>query len=94
MTLLDTGIRASELCKLTIDECDLKNRRMFVFGKGAKQRMVPISAKTSKAIWTYLTSREEKGPKDPVFASRLFVDILLLVQPSRLRTKFSESTFV
>ena len=69
-TLLDTGVRASELCKITIEECDLKNRRISVYGKGAKQRMVPLSAKTGKTIWTYLTSREEKGPKDPVFASR------------------------
>src|SRR3990172_2243577 len=36
--LLDTGIRNSELCNMTIRDADLKNQRITVFGKGSKER--------------------------------------------------------
>lgn len=53
LLLLDTGLRASELCSLTIRQVDLKRRRVIVYGKGDKQRMVPFSAVTAEALWQY-----------------------------------------
>jgi len=56
--LLDTGLRASELCGLTRNDIDLGNLRVRVVwesGKGKKERFIPISQRTASAIFTYLT---------------------------------------
>jgi integrase/recombinase XerD len=39
--LLDTGLRASELCELTTDK--LRDNTVHVLGKGRKERSVPVS---------------------------------------------------
>lgn len=67
LLLLDTGIRASELSGLTITNTDLKNRKILVFGKGSKERVIPFSASTGKAIWRYRTTRPNIQPKDALF---------------------------
>ena len=36
LLLLDTGVRASELCGLTIKDADLTNKRILVLGKGTQ----------------------------------------------------------
>ncbi|MFH1605412.1 MAG: tyrosine-type recombinase/integrase [Pseudomonadota bacterium] len=59
LLLLDTGVRASELCGLRLCDVDLRNRQVTVWGKGSKQRMLPISAATGKALWRYITA--ERG---------------------------------
>jgi site-specific recombinase XerD len=56
LTLLDTGMRASELVNLTID--DWRESSLVVMGKGRKERTVPISKPTEKAIWRQLLARE------------------------------------
>ena len=56
LLLLDTGIRASELCGLQLRQLDLQNRAVTVFGKGGKERRLPISPQTSKAVWKYLSA--------------------------------------
>lgn len=62
--LLDTGIRASELCGLRIKDIDLKNRRIMVFGKGAKERSVPFGPRTGTILWKYITTREDAKEDD------------------------------
>jgi len=71
LLLLDTGMRASELCKLRVTDADLKNRRVKVMGKGSKERILRFSANTATAIWRYLTTREEstKAPGRPLFVT-------------------------
>lgn len=69
LLLLDTGIRASELCGLCIHEVDVKNQRMVVRGKGSKERAVPISARTGQAIWRYLATRPDADAGEPLFAT-------------------------
>jgi integrase/recombinase XerD len=59
LLLVDTGVRASELCGLHIHEADLRNHRLIVTGKGQRERMVPISPRTEQAIWRYLKTRED-----------------------------------
>ena len=67
--LVDTGIRASELCGLALRDADLKSHRIVVMGKGRKERHVPISPRTEQALWRYLTTREDKRPGAPLFAT-------------------------
>lgn len=66
---LDNGVRVSELCNLKIKDLDLKQQRAFIFGKGAKERFVPFSPRTSQAIWKYHTKRGEIYPEDFVFTT-------------------------
>ena len=54
LTLLDTGIRCSELTSLRLTDVNLEGRLLKVWGKGNKERLVPIGAKVQKALWKYL----------------------------------------
>ena len=56
MVLLDTGMRASELCALTVDDWWPGNLHIRN-GKGGKERDVPISETTEKAIFNQLKKR-------------------------------------
>jgi integrase/recombinase XerD len=51
--MLDTGARASEVCGLTIGDVNWQQRLAKVYGKGAKERYVPFSAATLKAMQRY-----------------------------------------
>jgi site-specific recombinase XerD len=53
LTLLDTGIRVSELCGLTLDDVDITNGYLRVIGKGNRERYVPIGRKLSKMLLKY-----------------------------------------
>src|SRR5918999_5595660 len=48
--LYATGIRVSELCGLDIDDVDREHRTVLVFGKGAKERVVPVGAPAVQAV--------------------------------------------
>ncbi len=56
LTLLDTGVRCSELTSLKIADVNLESRLLKVWGKGSKERLVPFGAKVQKALWKYLNS--------------------------------------
>lgn len=71
LLLLDTGIRAGELCGMDIEDVDIRNRRIFVMGKGAKERMLPLSPPTVKAVWRYLTQeRADARVSAPLIITR------------------------
>jgi integrase/recombinase XerD len=58
-TLLDTGLRASELLSLHVDNLDIiKGQIELKIGKMGKGRIVFVSQKTRKAIRNYMTLRE------------------------------------
>jgi len=59
--LLDTGIRASELCGLRVRNLDLKARHVTVMGKGSKERTIYFSEITAKVIWRYLAQRSDES---------------------------------
>src|SRR5215469_10015682 len=52
LVLLDTGIRVSELCGLTLDS--LHEGYLTIYGKGRKEREVGTSPTTAKFIWKYV----------------------------------------
>lgn len=56
---LDTGLRASELANIKLDEIDSERGWIKVKGKGAKERVVRIGATAQKALWRYLVYREK-----------------------------------
>jgi integrase/recombinase XerD len=69
LLLLDTGMRASELCGLRMGGVDNNNRRVRVMGKGSKERTIPFSPRTGQTLWRYLTSRPDVRANDPLIAT-------------------------
>lgn len=54
LLLLDTGIRASELCGVKLADIDFQRRLIKVLGKGNKERLLPFSRRTGQAIFDYM----------------------------------------
>jgi site-specific recombinase XerD len=67
--LVDTGIRAEELCSLRICDADLKSRRIVVMGKGSKERIIPFAPQTGQVIWRYLATRKDEPVNATLFPS-------------------------
>ncbi len=51
-----SGLRVSELAAVAIQQIDLENGFLRVFGKGSKERVVPIGGKARDAIANYLVA--------------------------------------
>ncbi|RPH52016.1 MAG: tyrosine recombinase XerC [Desulfobacteraceae bacterium] len=61
-TMYSTGIRVSELSGLNVSSVDFGQSLIKVFGKGSKERVVPIGMKAMDAIRAYLEKlRGETG---------------------------------
>jgi len=57
LLLLDTGIRASELCGIKVK--DIKPHGIYIHGKGSKDRLVPISETTRSALCDYIGEQKD-----------------------------------
>ena len=51
-----SGLRVSELAGLMLQQVDLDAGFLRVFGKGAKERVVPVGGKAAEALSAYLTA--------------------------------------
>lgn len=70
LTLLDTGLRAAELCALNIGDVDLKEGTVIVrSGKGHRFRYVFVGDRTTLALKRYLLRRRQSPADAPLFAS-------------------------
>jgi integrase/recombinase XerD len=67
-----SGLRISELCGLSLQQVDLENGFVRVFGKGSKERVVPLGGKAREAIQTYVVSGRPRLVK-PRTGSELFL---------------------
>jgi len=54
VVLLDSGLRVSELCRLKYEDAHIEEGYLKVFGKGSKERIVPIGALSQKMLWWYV----------------------------------------
>jgi site-specific recombinase XerD len=60
LCLLDTGVRASELCNMKLDDLDRTLQSVLIrSGKGRKPRTVFLGKKTRKSIRQYLRTRKD-----------------------------------
>ena len=57
--LYGSGLRVSELCGLDVDSVDLGRGVVTVWGKGSKERRVPVSAAAAETVGQWLASRRE-----------------------------------
>lgn len=71
--LYGSGIRVSELCGLDIDSIDLRAAAVTVWGKGSKERRVPLSEPAADALRGWLRHRHE-APLPDAGTTALFVN--------------------
>ncbi len=70
--LYASGIRVSELLGLRLESVNFQQGWLRVFGKGSKERMVPVNAAALSRLKEYLASRQRK------FGGRAVADELFL----------------
>ncbi|MCK9356092.1 MAG: tyrosine-type recombinase/integrase, partial [Dehalococcoidia bacterium] len=80
LTLLDTGLRVSELCQLKLDNVWLEDGMLKVLGKGNKERLVPVGKQVQRLLWHYI-SRYRPEP------ATVIVDTVFLTRFGRPLTK-------
>lgn len=68
--IYSSGLRRSEVTRLNIGDIDFFNGIVKVFGKGAKERLVPVTDAALHAIKIYLACRKNPQPKDPLFLNK------------------------
>ena len=67
---IQTGLRAAELIGIRRQDTELgAGPHVRVHGKGRKERVVPLTTQSARALTTWLKERRA-GPADPVFPSR------------------------
>ncbi len=73
--LYGSGLRVSELCSLTVASLSLTQQAATVWGKGAKERRVPLSEPAVAALHAWLAIRADvlevvpDGPSDILFGN-------------------------
>lgn len=100
-----SGVRLSELAALDVEDFDLHNECVKVFGKGSKERVCPVGTPAAEAIHKYRNAA--KVMQGPLFISKLrrrmttraisgmfkkyhaLSDIPLNVSPHKLRHSFA-----
>lgn len=77
LTIIDllyaAGLRVSELTALRLENVNLKEGWVLAFGKGSKQRFVPLHHEVCRRIGNYLAAREVRFAGREV-ASELFLN--------------------
>lgn len=70
-TLYNTGARVSELINLHIADVSLESSpSVHIFGKGRKERHVPLWMSTAKQIKRWLKQEKPRGAEQPLFPNR------------------------
>lgn len=68
--MYSSGLRRSEVTGLCVKDVDFFNGVVKVFGKGAKERLVPVTDAALDAIKTYLACRKNPHPQDALFLNK------------------------
>jgi site-specific recombinase XerD len=70
LLLVDTGLRVSEACSLTVADVDRGSGELVVLGKGGKKRRVYMGLAARRALWRYLEAdRRQALGEEPLFVS-------------------------
>jgi integrase/recombinase XerC len=73
--LYGSGLRVGELCGLRPGDLDLRDQLVVVWGKGSKQRQVPMTVASVVAVASWMTDGRpalvtSDSPRDAVFLNR------------------------
>lgn len=61
--LFETGMRRAELSQIQEDDIDLQRRTMLIFGKGRKERTIPLHPDTIRVIQDYMDAKRSEFPQ-------------------------------
>jgi site-specific recombinase XerD len=94
--MLDTGIRASELCAVDIQDVNMETGEVLVrVGKGQKQRYVYMGKKARAQLELYLNSeRRQHTTKDPLFLKERAPDRLTYEGLKQLLRRIKETSLI
>ncbi len=69
-TLYGAGLRVGELVALDVRDADLRRGELRVYGKGGKERIVPLPGAAREALASYLALRRRPGVlAEPLFTA-------------------------
>ena len=72
--LYSCGLRVSELVNLKLNDIDLVSKYVRCFGKGSKERIIPVGKKAIEAIKKYLPERDFSIKKYNLNTKRLLIN--------------------
>lgn len=72
--LYSAGLRVSELVNLKVNDIDIASKYVRCFGKGSKERIIPIGQKAIEKLENYLPERELVIKKFNIDTKRLFIN--------------------
>jgi integrase/recombinase XerC len=72
--LYGSGVRVSELCGIRFEDIDLAQRQLRVWGKGDKQRVVPLSVPAVEALSRWLDNGRDVMATGATPATIVFVN--------------------
>lgn len=87
--LYSCGLRVSELVNLKTNDIDLSSKYVRCFGKGSKERIIPIGEIAKKAVTEYMTERDFLVKK-----YNLNTKLLLIQNSGRFITRQDVYTFI
>ena len=67
------GLRVSELCELRFDSLVAEGELLRIFGKGSKERIVPIGGAAGRALNDYLSAAREFFTRGDLAETHVFV---------------------
>ncbi len=73
--LYGSGIRVSEVCAIRVGDIDWERRRLTVNGKGAKQRIVPLSEPAVVALSEWMTDGRKEMADPSEAGDAVFVNL-------------------
>ncbi|GER88064.1 tyrosine recombinase XerD [Dictyobacter vulcani] len=96
LLLLDTGIRLSELCGLTLDRVYLgvKDQAFIkVMGKGRKEREVGLSVEVAECLWKYINVyRKPKNTAERTLLISIHGQVLTLFGVEQMLQEIAKKT--
>ncbi len=67
--MLDAGFRSNEVCVLRVQDVNFDNKYLLIHGKGAKERIVPMSRNLRKYLYEYFYIHRKLVGTDCFFGS-------------------------
>lgn len=103
--MYSSGLRVSELVNLKVNDIDLKNDFVRIFGKGSKERIIPLSEYASEALEEYILNHRRElfkhGENDYLFLNNhgknmtrqgFFKILKKIAKQKNIKTDFSPHT--
>ena len=103
--MYSSGLRVSELINLKVNDIDLNNESVRIYGKGSKERIIPLNEYTVEALNQYITNHRRELFKhgennylflnnhgNPMTRQGFFKILKKIAQGKNIKTEFSPHT--